>query len=101
MLWPGRTGPAFVAAISAIAVYPGPEPFGAGPARPERRRGAIRAGAARGPSGPARPLGFDFHLKCAAGGRVGRRAGGRRAGGRVGRRAGEVSAVSAAARGDV
>ena len=57
---PGRPGPAFVAATSAVAAHPGPEPPGARLVRPglclqrrRRRRGALRAGAARGPAGPA------------------------------------------------
>jgi hypothetical protein len=58
---PGRTGPAFVAATSFVALHPGPEPFGARPARPERRRVAIWAGAARGGSGPA----FVFNVVAA------------------------------------
>jgi hypothetical protein len=54
-------GPAFVAAAPAVAAHPGPEQHGARLARPglrrchPRRRGASRAGAARGLAGPARP----------------------------------------------
>ena len=51
-------GPAFVAAAPAVAAHPGPEQHGVRLARPGlrrchlRRRGASRAGAARGPAGP-------------------------------------------------
>jgi hypothetical protein len=54
-------GQAFIAAAPAVAAHPGPEQHGARLARPglrrrrPRRRGSSRAGAARGPAGPARP----------------------------------------------